>query len=151
MSPRQNNHTRVQWRLKMESELCVCTVCRDGVCPRSTHTRIWRTAKPSDKTNQHWIHPHYLSKTWKFLELSIGQQLSQQTQHNTLLIELHYSNNCQQFSAYIYSTHVLTSNWFWVGAQCSSALHSSTCGSTYMNNTRPHSCMQLREHGEWDV
>ena len=27
------------------------------VCPRSTH--IWRTAKLSDKTHKHWIHPHY--------------------------------------------------------------------------------------------
>ena len=47
---------------------------------------------------------------------SIGQ-LSQQSQHHTPLIELHYSKSCQQFSAYIYSIHVLTSNRFWVGSQ----------------------------------
>ena len=45
---------------------------------------------------------------------SIGQQLSQHSQHYTPLMELHYSNSCQQFSAYIYSTHVLTSNRFLV-------------------------------------
>ena len=46
---------------------------------------------------------------------SIGQQLSQKSQHHTPSIELHYSNSCQQFSAYIYPIHVLTSNQFGVG------------------------------------
>ena len=32
--------------------------------------------------------------------------------------EQHYSNSCQQFLAYVYSTHVLASNRFWVGLQC---------------------------------
>ena len=30
-------------------------------------------------------------------------------------MELHYSNNCQQFS--VYPTHALTSNRFWAGPQ----------------------------------
>ena len=46
---------------------------------------------------------------------SIVQQLSQQSQHHTPSMELHYSNSCRQFSVCIYSTHVLLR--FWVDPQ----------------------------------
>jgi len=83
--------------VKTKSEFCVCTRVH------TPHTHIWRIAKLSDQTLKQ--------------NPSIGQQLSQQSQHHTPSIELHYSNSCQQFSAYIYSIHALTSNRFWVGPQ----------------------------------
>ena len=87
---------------------------------------------------QSWVtkptNTEYTPITWDWEDLevffflfvqnpSIGQQLPQQSQYCTPSMELHYSNSCQKSSAHIYSTHVLTSNWFWVGPQCSSALH----------------------------
>ena len=55
--------------------------------------------------------------------------------------ELHYSNSCQQFLAYIYSTNVLASNRFWVGLRCLQLfiypfVYQSTC--TTLGLTRAH-------------
>ena len=95
---------RAWWRRK------VLYVCTQHV--HTPHTHICRTAKLCDKTHKHWIHPHYLRlrKPGSFVLVqnsSIGQ-------HHTPLIELHYSNSCQQFSAYIYSTHALSITDFWL-------------------------------------
>ena len=99
---------------------CICT---QRVSMHHTHTHL-------KDCKAEWQNPLTLNtlplleieKTWKFFFLfvqnpSIGQQLPQQSQYRTPSMELHYSNSCQQFSAYIYSTHALTSNWFWVGPQ----------------------------------
>jgi len=54
-----------------------------------------------------------------------------------------YSNICQQFSAYIYSTHALTINQFWVGPQAPQPfIYVPTYVPTYVHNTSAHSCMQ---------
>ena len=89
-----------------------------------------------------------LVKTGELVNPSIGQQRSQQSQYHTPSMEQHNSNSCQQSSAYIYSTHALTSNWFWVGPRLLS-LHLFTCVPTYMRNTRTQSCTQPNEQGEW--
>ena len=125
----QNNYTRVQWRQNSCAECgedgkwASRIVYAHNVCPHSTHTHthIWRIAKLTDQTHKHWMQ-----------NPSIGQQLSQQSQHHTPLMELHYSNSCQQFLAYIYSTHVLTSNWFlgWLTASSAfiySFVYKPTC------------------------
>jgi len=80
---------------------------------------------------------------------SIGQQPSQQSQHHTPSMELHYSNSCQQFSAYVYSIHALTSNRFWVGPLASQPFIYPICVPTYIHNTRTHSCTQPNEQDEW--
>ena len=70
------DRTAVPSVVKTESEFCVCTQCVSTL-----HTHTWRTAKLSDQTHKHWIHP----LTWENLKIfkpySIGQQLSQQSQH----------------------------------------------------------------------
>ena len=67
-----------------------------------THTHL-KDCKLSDQTYEHWIHPHYLRKpALIFVQNNSIGQLSQQSQHHTPSMELHYSNSCQQFSAYIY-------------------------------------------------
>ena len=88
-------------------------------CPRSTHTHIWRTAKLSDKTHKHWIYPHYLRKPdFFFVQNPSIRQLSHT---NPTQLTLDRSAIQQQpptiFSAYIYTTHALPSNRFWVGSQ----------------------------------
>ena len=116
--------------VKTESELCVCAQRMFTL-----HTHIWRTAKLSDQINKHWLHPHYLRKLWSFIYFSM---------------ELHYSNSCQQFSACIYSTHALTSNQFSVCPQASQPfIYPFVYQSSYMHNTRAHSCMQPNEQSEW--
>ena len=57
--------------------------------------------------------------------------------------EQHYSNSCQQFLAYIYSTHVLASNRFWVGLQCLQLfiypfVYQSTCTTLGLTCARNH-------------
>ena len=61
----QNNRTRVQWR---QNSCAECSedgkwaLCMHTICVHTPHTHTWRTAKLSDKTHKHWIHPHYLRK-----------------------------------------------------------------------------------------
>ena len=116
-----NNHTRVQWRtavpsvVKTEGELCVCT----RMSTLHAHTHL-KDCKAEWQTHKHWMHPI----TWKNSEVFIfvqnptsTGQLSHTNPTSTTWIELNYSNSCQQFSAYIYTTHALAGNQFWVGPQ----------------------------------
>ena len=97
------------------------------VCPHSTHTRIWRTEWPNPQTlNTKPLH----------------RRTSQQSQHHTPSMELHYSNSYQQFSAYIHSTLELTSNWFLVGPQAPQLFIYPFVYQPTSCNTRAHSCTQ---------
>ena len=82
-----------RWKLSF-----MCHVCTQ--CVHTPHTHIWRTAKLSDQIHKHWMQ-----------NPSIGQKLSQQSQHHTPLIELHYSS-CQQFQlTFIQPLHLLVINF----------------------------------------
>ena len=99
-----------------ESELCVCA---QRVAPLHTHTF---------EGLQSWV-------TKPIGQLSHTNP-TPQTQHHKPWMELHYSNSCQQFSAFGWPTG-------------SSVLYLSICVPTYTQNTRPHLCMQQSEQDEW--
>ena len=61
-------------------------------------------------TNMHWMQNPSIYRTTTF-----AAKPTPRTFDGTAL--LHYSNSCQQFTAYIYSTLALTSNRFWIGPQ----------------------------------
>ena len=108
-----------------------CVHAPHNVCPRSTLTHL-KYCK-ADWPNWQALESFFFI----FVQNpSIGQPLSHQSQHHIPSMELQYSNSCQQFSAYIYSTHALTSNPFWVGWQAPQLI----CIPTYMHITLAHSC-----------
>ena len=121
----------------------LCTQC---VC--TLHTHIWRTVrcKAEWQNPQRLSTPHYLRKSGSIFfnfcakPQHIGPQLPQQSQHHTHLMELHYSNSCKQFSACIYSTHALTSNWFWVGPQAPQPFiaYQPTCTTLGLTHAHNH-------------
>ena len=148
----QNNHTRAvktkqlcraSWRRKWS--LCMHTTC---VHAPHTHLKDSKAEWPNPQTLNT---PPLLKKTQKFVFVQNPSkgQLSQQSQHHTPSMELHYSNNsCQQFSVNIYSTHPLTSSRFWLAHRLLS-FYLSICVPTYMHNTGAHSGTQPNEQGEW--
>ena len=90
---------------------------------------------------------HYLRKLRSlFLFLYKTQQKTTSTANtmHTSLMELHYSNSCQQFLANIYSTNVLTSNPFLVGPQTPQPLLICLC-TNYMHNTKAHAHNQTNK------
>ena len=136
------DRTAVPTMVKMESELYT----------RGTtfHTHIFERL-------QSWVTKpintvHYLRKYRIFFfffvqNSSIGQQLSQHSQHHTPSMELHYTNSCQQLSAHIYSTHVLN---FRVGPKAPQPfIYPFVYQPTYMHNIRAHLCMRPSKQGEW--
>ena len=102
-------------------------------CVHVPHSHTYSIAKLTDQTDKHLLESFFFI----FVQNpSIGQQLSHQSQHHIPSMELQYNNSCQQFSAYIYSTHALTSNPVWVGWQAPQPI----CIPTYMHITLAHSC-----------
>ena len=105
------------------------------VCLRSTHAFKAEWPNPQTLNTPSLLNKPRFWSLYFCTKPSIGQ-LPQQTS-----MELHYSNSYQQFSAYIYSTHVLTSNPFWVGPQAPQPLfvYQPTC--TTLRLTHAHNQM----------
>ena len=145
----QNNHTRVQWRQNSCADHGENGKWALYTWDHVSHTHIWKTAKLSDKTHKHCP---LLEKIQNFFFIfvrnsSIGQQLSQHSQHHTPSMELHYTNSCQQLSAHIYSTHVLN---FRVGPKAPQPfIYPFVYQPTYMHNNWAHLCMRPNKQGEW--
>ena len=105
------------------------------VCLRSTHAFKAEWPNPQTLNTPPLLNKSRFWSLYFCTKPSIGQ-LPQQTS-----MELHYNNSYQQFSAYIYSTHVLTSNPFWVGSQAPQPLfvYQPTC--TTLRLTHAHNRM----------
>ena len=126
---------RAWWRSK------VSFVYAQNVYPCSTPT--WRTAKLSDQTHKHWIHP----LTWENLKIfkpySIGQQLLQQSQHRIPFDETALQQQLPTIT-FIHPLHLIVIH-FWLAHRLLAPSFIPICVSTYMHNM----CTLPSEQGEW--
>ena len=118
----QRQNSCVEWRQK------VSLMNANSVCPHSTYTHIWRTAKLSNQTHKHWMQNPSI------------RQLSQQA--NTT----HFRWNCiTATAANNFQLTFLRTNF----GLANRLLSPFICVPTYMHNTKAHSCTQPNEQGKW--
>ena len=135
LPPRSTDHTRVNWRQKScaeHGEDGKWALCMHTMCVHAPHTHVWRTAKLSEKTHKHRIHPCFFRKPGCFINFVLNISKKKQPWNNF------HTNLITTTNIWITATAANTFQLRFIQPIGSSALHSSICACTTLGLTCAH-------------